>query len=92
MFVGYPEGTRGYSFYSLEDKRVFVTTNARFLEVDYINNFKQKSKVVLEDMLDARNNTSSKATEDKVVVSNTLQLTTVEIPSTIMPRRSKRIV
>jgi hypothetical protein len=92
LFVGYPKGTMGYLFYSHDDNKVFVTTNARFLENDYVNNFKPKSKVVVEEMLDARNDISSKAPEDKVVVSNTPQLTTGETSSTIIPRRCGRIV
>jgi hypothetical protein len=32
LFVGYPKGTQGYLFYSHKDNKVFVTTNARFLE------------------------------------------------------------
>ena len=31
MFVGYPKGTRGGLFYSPQDNKVFVSTNAMFL-------------------------------------------------------------
>ena len=50
MFVGYPKGTRGGLFYSPSDKKVFVSTNATFLEDDYMTNFKPRSKVVLEEL------------------------------------------
>ena len=50
MFVGYPKGTRGGLFYSPLDKKVFVSTNATFLEDDYITNFKPRNKVVLEEL------------------------------------------
>ena len=36
LFVGYPKGTKGYMFYDPKDQKVFVSTNARFLEEDYM--------------------------------------------------------
>ena len=50
MFVGYPKGTRGGLFYGPWDKKVFVSTNATFLEHDYMTNLKPHSKVVLEEL------------------------------------------
>ena len=47
LLVGYPKETRGYLFYSYKDNKVFVSTNAKFLENDYMNNFTPRSKVVL---------------------------------------------
>ena len=40
LFVGYPKGTRGGLFYSPQDKKVFVSSNATFLENDYMEKFK----------------------------------------------------
>jgi hypothetical protein len=68
LFVGYLKGTRGYLFYSRKEIKLFVTTNAIFLENDNVNNYRPKSKVVLEEMLDARETTSSEVPEDEVVV------------------------
>ena len=51
LFVGYPKETRGGYFYSPEDNKVFVSTNATFLEEDYMREFKPRSKVVLEELL-----------------------------------------
>ncbi|RVW45213.1 Retrovirus-related Pol polyprotein from transposon TNT 1-94 [Vitis vinifera] len=51
MFVGYPKGTRGGMFYSAQDNKVFVSTNATFLEYNYMIDFKPRSKVVLEELL-----------------------------------------
>lgn len=48
LFVGYPKGTSSGLFYSSADRKVFVSTNARLLEDDYVNNFKSKSRVALE--------------------------------------------
>ena len=50
LFIGYPKGTRGGLFYSSSEKKVIVSTNAKFLEEDYANNFKPKSKVILEEL------------------------------------------
>ena len=38
LFIGYPKGTRGYYFYSKSDMKVFVSTNAKFMEEEYIMN------------------------------------------------------
>ena len=51
LFIGYPKGTRGGLFYS---EKVIVSTNAKFLEEDYANNFKPKSKVILEELNSAQ--------------------------------------
>ena len=37
-FIGYPKGTRGYYFYSKYEMKVFVNTNAKFMEEEYIMN------------------------------------------------------
>ena len=50
LFVGYPKGTRGGLFYSPEEKKVFVSTNAIFLEHDYMTNYKPRSKVIIEEL------------------------------------------
>ena len=50
FFVGYLKGTVGGLFYSHKDNKVFVSTNANFLENDYMNDFTPKSRVVLVEM------------------------------------------
>ena len=50
MFVGYLKGTGGCLFYSPQDRKVIVSTHFTSLEEDYINNFKPKSKVILEGL------------------------------------------
>ena len=54
LFIGYPKGTRGGIFYSSSEKKVIVSTNAKFLEEDYVNNFKPKSEVILEELYSAQ--------------------------------------
>ena len=40
FFVGYPKGTVRGLFYSYKDNKVFVSTNAKFLENDYMNDYR----------------------------------------------------
>ena len=49
MFIGYLKGTRG-GIFNPKEKKVIVSTHATFLEEDYMNNFKPKNKVVLEEL------------------------------------------
>ncbi|KAL5760754.1 hypothetical protein ACOSP7_019244 [Xanthoceras sorbifolium] len=49
IFVGYPKGTKEYYFYSPTDLKVFISTNAKFLENDYMNNFAPKSRIILNE-------------------------------------------
>ena len=50
LFMGYPKGTKGYMFYDPQDQKVFVSTNARFLEEDHMIDNKPRSKIILEEM------------------------------------------
>ena len=51
MFVGYLKGTRGGLFYSPQKKKIFVSTNATFLETNYMTNYKPRSNIVLKELL-----------------------------------------
>ena len=48
--MGYPKGTKDYIFYSPTDQKTFVSTNARFLEEDFVKNMKPRSRLVLEEL------------------------------------------
>ena len=87
MFVGYPKGTRGGLFYSPLDKKVFVSTNATFLEDDYIKNFKPHSKVILEELRSDQIRKSPSTTDKRQS-----QDTTIPIQNILVPRRSGRVV
>ena len=50
IFVGYPKGTKGGYFYNPKENKVIVSTNATFLEESYIDDFKPRSRVVLEEL------------------------------------------
>ena len=87
MFVGYPKGTRGGLFYSPSDKKVFISTNATFLEDDYMKNFKPRSKVVLEELHYDQIRKSLSTTNERQS-----QETTIPIQNILVPRRSGRVV
>ncbi|WRX23197.1 Integrase [Theobroma cacao] len=53
LWIGrYPKGTRGYYFYSPQDKNVFFSMNAIFLEEEFVRNHKPRSEIVLEELSD----------------------------------------
>ena len=87
LFVGYPKGTKGYLFYSPRDRDVIQSTNARFLEDDYIINHKPMSSVILEELVGG-------------TVNPQVPIVQVEEPqnaqpvtnTTPVPRRSERVV
>ena len=71
LLVGYPKETRGYLFYNHKDNKVFVSTNAKFLENDYMNNFTPRSRVVLAEMNEPVIEQPIDETRDDVVVLDT---------------------
>ena len=50
FFVRYPKGTVGGLFYCHKDNKVFVSTNVKFLENDYMNDYTPRSRVVLAEI------------------------------------------
>ena len=92
LLVGYPKETRGYLFYRCNDNKVFVSTNAKFLENDYMNDYTPKSRVVLAEMNEPIIEQSMDETRNDVVVSNTPQDITQEMTSTQEPYCSVRII
>ena len=86
LFVGYPKGTRGGLFYSPQDKKVFVSTNATFLENDYMANFKPRSKVVPEEL-----QCDQIRPRPVTVTRERNKETTDPIKDVIAPRRSGRV-
>ena len=50
MFVGYPRGTKGSYLYNPKEGKVLISVNTNFLKESYIQDFKSRSKVMLEDM------------------------------------------
>ena len=86
FLVGYPRGTKGGLFYSPKDQKVIVSTNARFLEEDYVMNHKPKSRIVLEEL---RGDRPVQTFLIPIVQEETPQESVLDIP---LPRRSGRIV
>ena len=92
MFLGYSKETKGYLFYNHRDNKVFVSTNAKFLEDDYVNNFNTRSKVVLAEIDEPVIEQPMDETRDDVAMLDTPQDSTHEMTSTQVPHRSGRIV
>ena len=85
-FIGYLKGTYGWYFYDSREQKVFVSTNAIFLEDDYIMNRKPKGMIVLEEVMGEPSD--SPAVNNKMEQGNAMTL-----PSTaLVPRRSGRII
>ena len=71
FFVGYQKGTVGGLFYSCIDNKVFVSTNAKFLENDYMNDYTPRSRFVLGEMNGPIIEQPMEETRDDVVVLDT---------------------
>ena len=67
IFVGYLKGTRGGFFYSPKDNKVFISRNATFLEKDYTNKYKPKSKVIIEKIIDKTSTPSDPIVEAPII-------------------------
>ena len=89
LFVGYPKGTRGGLFYNPKDKKVIVSTHATFLENEYVNNYKPRSKVILEEM---SGQASSTQQEEVVVPSSSREEGENPDLGRVLPRRSGRVI
>ena len=87
LFVGYPKGTRGGLFYSPQEQKVFVSTNATFLENTYMTDFKPRSKTVLEELQSDEIRPSPSTTGERQ-----RQKTATRDQSVLAPRRSGRVV
>jgi hypothetical protein len=87
LFVGYPKGTKGGLFYSPKDQKVIISTNAQFLEEDYIMNHRPRSQVILEELRGGDSNPTPIVQEVEPPI--TAQRVT-EVQE--MPRRSGRVV
>ena len=71
---------------------MFVSTNAKFLEGDYVNNFNPRSKVVLVEIDEPVVEQPMDEVRDDVAILDTPQDTTHEMTSTQVPHCSGRIV
>ena len=88
LFVGYPKGIKGYLFYDSKEQRVLVSTNACFLEEDYMIDNKPRSKVFLYE-LRAKTNEGN---EVPIPVTQVSPPSVVHTQEPRVPRCSGRIV
>ncbi|KAH7569485.1 hypothetical protein JRO89_XS06G0170700 [Xanthoceras sorbifolium] len=88
LVVEYSKETRGGHFYSFEDNKVYVSTNAMFLEDNYISDHKPQSKIVLNELEPGKTSTLS----IRVVDPQTSESQMIPDLDTLPPRRSRRVV
>ena len=88
LFVGYSKKTRGGYFYNHEENKIFVLTNATFLEDNYISDHKPCSMIILNEMEPGM--TSAQST--KVIDPLTSDSQIIPSQDTLPPRRSERVV
>ena len=65
------KGKKGYLFYNHKNNKMFVSTHAKFLEDDYVNNFNPRNKVILAEMNEPVNEQPMDDTRDDVAVLDT---------------------
>ena len=90
--LGYSKETKGYLFYNHKDNKVFVSSNAKFLEDDYVNNFNPRSKVFLAKLDEHVIEQPMDEIGDNVDVLDTPQESTYKMTSTQVPYHSGRII
>ena len=66
VFIGYPKGTKGGMFYNPKEKKVIVSTNAKFLETDFLTNHIPRSKLVLQELSKEKTNQSTENNENQI--------------------------
>ena len=90
LFVGYPKELRGGLFYDPQENKVFVSTNATFLEEDHIRNHQTRSKLALEEI---SKNTTDRPSSSIKIVDKTRDIGQTHLSQELgEPRRSERVV
>ena len=78
LFIGYPKGTKGGIFYNLRDKKAFVSTDVTFLENKYMNNFKPRSKLLVNEISENKTLDDSTRVVEKGANSLTTRVVDIE--------------
>ena len=86
FFVRYPRGMKCDLFYCPMNQKVIVSTNALFLEENYVINYKLKNRIILEEL---RGNRLTRTSSIPIVQEEEAQDRVIDIP---LPRRSGRNV
>ena len=90
LFVGYSKETKGSYFYSPEDQKVVVSTNAWFLEEDFITKHRSKTDIILHELRPTENEISTESNKVPDAVPQTAQSTDT-VGTEIVLRRSGRV-
>ena len=67
IFAGYPKDMWGDFFYSSKYNKVFASTHTNLLENDYMNNYKPKSEVMIEEITGEKPKPSALIVETHVI-------------------------
>ncbi|KAA0033218.1 gag/pol protein [Cucumis melo var. makuwa] len=87
---GYPKESKGGLFYDPQENKVFVSTNATFLEEDHIRNHQTRSKLALEEI---SKNTTDRPSSSIKIVDKTRDIGQTHLSQELgEPRRSERVV
>ena len=97
LFIGYPKETKGDLFYDPQENRVFVSTNATFLEEDHVRNHQPSSKVVLSEIFKETTDKTTRVVDQagpSTRVVNGARTSSQSHPSQElrMPQRSGRVI
>ncbi|TYK16397.1 retrovirus-related pol polyprotein from transposon tnt 1-94 [Cucumis melo var. makuwa] len=88
-------GTRGGYFYEPKNNKVFVSTNATFLEEDHIREYKPRSKIVLNELSNETTEPSTRIVEEPSALTRVVHVgssTKTHQPQSLRePRRSGRV-
>ncbi|TYJ98102.1 gag/pol protein [Cucumis melo var. makuwa] len=87
---GYPKESKDGLFYDPQENKVFVSTNATFLEEEHIRNHQTRSKLVLEEI--SKNTTDRPSSSTKLVDKTRNIGQTHPSQKFREPRRSGRVV
>ena len=68
LFMGHPKRTKGYVFYSPFDNNMYVNTNARFLEDNFIKNMKPRNRLVFEELSRKESSTPQKENVSQSII------------------------
>ena len=88
----YHEKTGGAYFYSPQGNKVFVSTNATFLEKDYMREFKPRSKVLLNELLAGSTSKPSTIVVDRNAAPLASESQIHIYQNDLPPRHSGRVV
>ena len=78
MFIGYSKGTMRGIFYNPRDKKVFMSTYTTFVENKYMNTFKSRINLLLEEISEKKTPNDSTIVIEKGTDSVTTRVVVID--------------